>query len=86
MTGPITFEFLGVVVLVVGTLFGFWWRIDARFRAAEKELSAFKVSVAQQYASVDHLKEVEVRLTTAIDNLTSRIDRLIAIAEKARAD
>ena len=41
------------------------------------ELANYKLSAAEKYASVEHLKEVEARLVVSIDRLSDRIDRLI---------
>ena len=50
--------------------------LHARISELAKDLVAYKLSATQQFASHDHLKEVEVRLTGAIDRLTNRIEQL----------
>lgn len=39
----------------------------------------YKLEVAEKYASVSHLQEVEERLVKSIDGLTFRIDKLINV-------
>ena len=36
------------------------------------------LDIAEKYASVEHLKEVEARLAVSIDRLTDRIDKLLS--------
>lgn len=48
----------------------------ARISAAANSLSEYKLKATEQFASHEHLKEVEVRLTGAIDRLTNRIEQL----------
>ena len=40
------------------------------------DLAEYKLEAAKNFASHEHLKEVEVRLTSAIDRLTNRIEAL----------
>lgn len=42
----------------------------------QKDLTDYKLAAARYFASVEHMKDVEVRLTTAIDRLTNRIENL----------
>lgn len=39
-----------------------------------QELTEYKLQVAQEYASVEHLKEVENRLVRAIEKLTEKME------------
>jgi hypothetical protein len=41
-----------------------------------KELAAYKLTAAQDFASVMDMKDVETRLAAAIDRLTSRVEQL----------
>lgn len=41
-----------------------------------KDLADYKLAASERFASQDHLKEVEVRLTVAVDRLTNRIEQL----------
>jgi hypothetical protein len=52
---------------------------EARARetaAVAKELDAYKLSAAQEFASVMDMKEIEQRLAAAIERLTSRIEQM----------
>lgn len=42
----------------------------------QKDLADFKVHAAEQFASHQHLKDVEARLTGSIDRLTNRVEQL----------
>lgn len=47
-------------------------------REAREQMDGIKLDIAQKYASVEHLKEVEARLAVSIDRLTDRIDKLLS--------
>ncbi|WP_420415143.1 hypothetical protein [Roseibium sp.] len=53
-------------------------------------LTDYKLQVAQEYASVEHLKEVENRLVRAIEQLTAKLEDMpaqLALAlKKSRSD
>jgi hypothetical protein len=52
---------------------------DVRARetaALAKDLAAYKLSASQDFASVMDMKDVEQRLTAAIERLTNRIEQL----------
>lgn len=83
MTGVITMEGVSFVVGLIVVLAGFWWRIDSRMRKVETSLADYKLQAAKEFASVEHLKEVEVRLIASIDRLADRIDRLLTRIEKS---
>jgi len=51
-------------------------------REARDEVHNVRLEVAEKYASVAHLKEVEARLAIAIDRLTDRIDKLLSAVTK----
>ncbi|QFT31824.1 hypothetical protein FIV00_15130 [Labrenzia sp. THAF82] len=40
------------------------------------DFTDYKLSVAREYASVDHLKEVESRLVDAIEKLTAKLETM----------
>lgn len=42
----------------------------------QKALMDYKVHAAERFATFDNLKDVEVRLTTALDRLTNRVEAL----------
>lgn len=79
---PITVGLVSTIAGVVTVLFIFWWRIDGRIKSAEKDLSDYRLEVAEKYASVAHLKDVEGRLAISIERLTNRIDALLAKLEE----
>ena len=72
-----------LVAIALG-LGGVWWRVHQAINTVARELSAYKLEVAEKYASVEHLKEVEARLVVSIDRLTERIDRLLARMDSLR--
>jgi hypothetical protein len=45
-------------------------------RDVEKQLSDFKVKVAEEYASWDTVKAIEVRLTERMDSLTEQVMKM----------
>lgn len=68
------------VFIVIGgaafAVFAGWCRwLTARIGEVEKELSGYKLEVSRQFASVDHLKEVEERLIKALGDLGVKFDR-----------
>ena len=87
MTGPITWDVTYALVGFAGGVLLIWFFIEHRMKAMEKELharisrhaddlTAYKLMATQQFVSHQHFKEVEVRLTGAIDRLTNRIEQL----------
>ena len=46
-------------------------------REAREQVQAVRLEMAQKYASVSYLKEVETRLVGSMDRLTDRIDKLL---------
>jgi len=51
-----------------------------------RELNEYKLQVQREYASVDHLKEVENRLVKAIDDLSTVVKDLANEIKNALAD
>ncbi len=47
-------------------------------REARDQVNAVRLEIAQKYASVSYLKEVETRLVLSMDRLTERIDKLLS--------
>jgi hypothetical protein len=83
---------VAILITIALAVFGFILRTykekidDARKRAEEakaeadranKELSDYKLVVAEKYASIAYLKDVEGRILTAITDMSKRLDRLI---------
>lgn len=86
MSVPITGDLVVLMLLVLGGVGGLWWRIEAKFSAADqartllqKELAEYKLFVAQNHVSAAVLKDTEQRLINAIEKLASRME---AIAER----
>ncbi|MEO5337115.1 MAG: hypothetical protein H7841_09510 [Magnetospirillum sp. WYHS-4] len=50
-------------------------RCDADVAAQKERLSAYKLEVAQHYASISYLKEVEKRLTEHLVRIEDKLDR-----------
>lgn len=87
MTGSITWDVTYTLIGFAAGVLLIWFVIERRIKEAEKELHArisrhaddlteYKLNATQQFASHQHLKEVEVRLTDAIGRLTNRIEQL----------
>jgi hypothetical protein len=68
---------IGLLFAIASAIAGVWYRLADRINQLREELSNYKLEVAKEYASTTHLKEVEIRLVTAVESLTQRIDRLI---------
>ena len=86
---PLTGDLVMLLLAVLGGVGGLWWRIEGKFAAAEMErsrlardLSDYKLFVAQNHVSATALREAETRLITAIEKLADRLD---AITEKLDA-
>jgi hypothetical protein len=90
LTGPITWEAIGFLCVLAVPVCGAWWFLYSDILAVRRELQDYKLEVAQRYASVEHLKEVENRLVTAIDKLAAQLDtmpdRLSRIIQQAIRD
>ncbi len=54
-------------------------RLDAQraIRAMDKDLTDFKLQVADKYASIAHLKDVEERLNRWMEKLDRKLDRIL---------
>jgi Tfp pilus assembly protein PilO len=101
MNGAITWEQIISLLAIAGVCSGAWWflfsynlatrkELQKEIQGLRQELAAYKLEVAERYASVDHLKEVESRLVMAIDKLTDKLDtmpdRLSRIIQQAIGD
>lgn len=87
MSGPITFELITFLIITGSAVAGVWWFLFNSILAARRDLQKdiqrlqqeftnYKLEVAQHYASVEHLKEVEIRLMGAIDKQTDKLDTM----------
>lgn len=68
--------FVGEISLIVGVCFSIWWKLDAKIRAVEKELSDTKLHMAESYISKAGHRETTDQILRAIEGLSSRIDSL----------
>ena len=50
--------------------------LSQELKALRADFTDYKLQVAREYASVDHLKEVETRLVDAIEKLTGKMDAM----------
>lgn len=87
MTGVITWEQVTALLVLTSALGGAWWFLFSQNLSTRREgqkenqqlrqeFAAYKLEVAERYASVEHLKEVETRLVSAIDKLTDKLDTM----------
>lgn len=49
---------------------------ETRLDTLTRDLTEHKLEVVRNYASVDHLKEVETRLADAINRLSSQLEKM----------
>ncbi|WP_420337805.1 hypothetical protein [Roseibium sp.] len=76
MEGPITWEQLLGLAFIGGALGGAWWFLFAAILGVRRDLNEFRLKVAEEYASREHLKEVELRLVEAINKLSDKFEAL----------
>jgi hypothetical protein len=78
---------IGLAFTVVSSVIGVWRRIDVRVqevdsRAIEriaditKEISDYKLHVAEKYASADNVEKIEERLNERLDALSHQVSSL----------
>ena len=53
-------------------------------RDVSGDLAQYKLVVADKYASVEHLREVERRLMDAMDGMAKKLDRLLEMKDGGR--
>lgn len=81
---PITSEIVILFFVVITGIGGLWWRIEARLSdqdaarsQLQKELSDYKLFVAQNHVSATALRETEQRLINAIEKLASQLEEAV---------
>ena len=81
----ITTEIIGLFVLLIGTIGGLWWKIEAKIASESNERNRlhadfyeFKLHVAQNYVSSMALRETEQRLITAMEKLAVRMEAVVS--------
>lgn len=67
--------FIGVAGLGSMSLIGWIWSLHDRIAALKVEHLEFKLEVAEKYASIPYLKDVEQRLVETVDKLSTAIDK-----------
>jgi len=78
LQAAITWEQLVALCVIGGAMAGAWWFLFANILAVRRELNEFRLKVAEEYASREHLKEVELRLVEAINKLSDKFEALPA--------
>lgn len=76
MDGAITWAQVMTLLAIAVVLCGAWWFLFAAILSVRADLNDFRLKVAEDYASREHLKEVETRLVLAIDKLSAELDSL----------
>lgn len=73
---------IGFFIIVSGTLWGIWWRIEGKVEGAEDkagavgaELAAYRTHVAETYVTKAGLSEQTSQIMKAIDSVGAKIDR-----------
>lgn len=87
---PYVMPFVGLFGLISGIWYRVEGKINAgvadakaaglaaqrRAEESDKELSAFKLKVAEEYASWDTLRSIETRLTQRMDSLSEQVMKM----------
>ncbi|OIN06157.1 hypothetical protein BFS86_19835 [Shewanella algae] len=77
--GPITWDQIATLVLVIGALGGLWWRLQSQIStnqaSADKKLYEFKIHIAEMYITKAGMTEQTDRMMKAIEGLGAKIDR-----------
>jgi hypothetical protein len=99
MQGPVTWELVGLIAVIVAGALGLWRLVmssieDARETAArrlkeiEDQIAAFKIQVVREYATSNHIEKVEGKLVEAINKLIEEVkllrDDLVATRTEVR--
>ena len=77
-------DLLTTIVLLAGAVGGVWWRLHVNIRSVEKDLDAYKLEVAKNYATNNAISQVEERVVQAIERLGDRLDRFLERGPRAR--
>lgn len=84
MGTPITGEIVFLFLAVIGGLGGLWWRIESRLTSQDdarailqRELAEYKLYVAQNHVSASALREMEQRLSTAMEKFANRLEQIV---------
>ena len=85
MNGPTWQELYYIIAalsLAGGAVAGTVVWLFTRFSAHERDLSEFKLKVAEEYVTAEKLIRVEERLVQAIDRMSDRLDRVLDAFER----
>jgi hypothetical protein len=77
----------GPLIAAAGLITGVWWRMEGKVESVRKEcsattseltkeLNAFKLKVAEEYASWDTVRAIEARLTERMDSLSDQVMKM----------
>lgn len=73
MSEPLTVEYVGMLFAlgsaIGGGIWRIWYKLDQKITKVDSDLSNYKLIVAEKYASITYLKDVEERLVGAINKL-----------------
>jgi hypothetical protein len=80
-------QLVSLLFVGLGSLLGVWWRMEQRIRAVEtkasdevrsvdKQLSEYKLEVAQDYATWNSVKEFQTGLVNRMDNMSARLETM----------
>ena len=75
MNAPIEWEQLAPAIGVIAVVAGSFWRAWSMVQAVRDEIAAMRLEVARDYVSTRSAREIETRLTAAIERLGDRLDR-----------
>jgi hypothetical protein len=77
----------GPLIAAAGLITGVWWRMEGKVDGVRKEstvaitditkeLNAFKLKVAEEYASWETVRSIEGRLTERMDSLSDNVSKM----------
>lgn len=64
------------IIVITAAIGGVWWRAHTRINAVEQDLQRFKLQVARENVTSNHLKELENRLIGTLDKLSEDLKDL----------
>lgn len=67
---------VGAVIAICSVVAGIVWRLQAQINQQARELDGFRVEVAQNYVTGKAMREMEDRISKAIERLGDRLDSL----------
>lgn len=84
----ITWQTILTLIAVAGPVGGLWWKLNKQladeresrilaFAALQAQLATFELEVARNYATNTAIRDALAPITKALENLTSRLDRVL---------